>query len=224
MSDEPQAPSEALPRLMSAIADTMSDEEALNRYQALMAQIPPEAAAQVNAMAFNQLSLPDRRQLAAQFQAAHQDPNRPFTGFAFADVDEAAQPLNLGMMAQQAARQDPSLSESVMGGNSGMLGSPLVKFVLAALAIYVLSRLQTEQQSTPAAPGQGDMLGSLLGSLLGGMLAQAGGAAQGPPARQSADPLGQILGGLLGGGAAQEGRLDLSDLKIGIEHARKEKE
>ncbi|NWG22475.1 MAG: hypothetical protein HXY39_19385, partial [Chloroflexi bacterium] len=61
-----------------------------------------------------------------------------------------------------------------------------------------------------------------LGQILGGLL---GGATQAqPPARQSADPLGQILGGLLGGGAAQEGRLDLSDLKIGIEHARKEKE
>jgi hypothetical protein len=145
----------------------------------------------------------ERRSLAGQFRAAHNDPNRPFSGYDVDDDDEAATPQVLGRLSARAQQQDPALLGSVLGSDNP-LGGQIGKAALAALATLlirqVLSGQQGAQQSggyagSPAAGGA-DPLSTILGGLLGG--AAGGGSASGG----SGLDLGTILGSILAGSGA----------------------
>ena len=124
--------------------NSISDEEAARRYREMMRNAPPELAAEANQHAFEQLPQPDRRAVADRFRAAHEDPNRPFSSYNYADPDEAADPRHLGQMAGQAAQQDPDLLEQLVGKDSP-LNSTLGKAALAAGAEFLASRLLSGQ-------------------------------------------------------------------------------
>jgi hypothetical protein len=200
---------------IAAAANQMSPGEAAQRYQQIMAQLPPDVATQLNAMAFSQVPADERRQVAARLRSANDDPSRPFDGFNYADDDEGAQPLALGRMTKQARDQDPDLIQGLIGENSG-LGGQLGKMALAALAYMLIQRMMGDQANTrgmPAGGGQmgGDPLGGLLGGLLGGMAGGQGGMGQG----SAQDPLSSILGGLLGGGQMSQSDTDRMGRAIG---------
>src|SRR5438067_2203251 len=79
--------------------NSISDEEAAQRYRELMAHADPQAAEQAHAQAFQQLPQQDRQQWAQQFQQAHQDPNIPWQGYPQGmDPSQAAHPQQLGQM------------------------------------------------------------------------------------------------------------------------------
>jgi|GEM_PF-1610050 len=171
-------PQELIHQVLQA-TDRMSDQEAAQRYQQILAQLPPEQAAELNALALSQVSAPERRTLAGQFRQAHNNPNTPFDGYHFDDEEEAASPLGLGRMSARAQQQDPALVGGLLGGNS-QLGGAIGKAALGALAALLIRQLMSRQQSGHAQGGPAGGLGGL------------GGA--------GVDPIGAILGGLLGGG------------------------
>ena len=192
MSNEAFADPRALAQQLMSAAQSLSDEEAAQRYQQILAQLPPNQAAELNALALSQVRSTDRRSLAAKFRRAHNDPNSPFDGYDYDDDKDAATPMSLGRMSARAQQQDPNLLGGIFGPDS-KLGGQIGKAALAALAALLIRRMMSGQgreygQAAPA--GAADPLGSILGGLLGG------GSTSG-----AADPLGSILGGLLGGSA-----------------------
>lgn len=206
-------PNPQLLQQIASAANQMSPGEAAQRYQQIMAQLPPDVATQLNAMAFSQVPSDERRQVAAQLRNATNDASRPFDGFTYADDDEGAQPLALGRMTKQARDQDPDLIQGLLGGNSG-LGGQIGKMALAALAYMLIQRMMGDQASSRGMPGGvsagADPLGGLLGGLLGGM-ASAPQSGMG----QAADPISSILGGLLGGGQMSQADTDRMGRSIG---------
>jgi hypothetical protein len=209
-------PNPQLLQQIAAAANQMSPGEAAQRYQQVMAQLPPDVATQLNAMAFSQVPADERRQVAARLRSANDDPNRPFDGFTYADEDEGAQPIALGRMTKQARDQDPDLIQGLIGENSG-LGGQIGKMALAALAYMLIQRMMGDKANAQGMPAGGsqmeaDPLGGLLGGLLGGMAGGQGGMGQGGGA---ADPLSSILGGLLGGGQMSQADTDRMGRAIG---------
>jgi hypothetical protein len=221
MSNQPLADPAALAQQLAAAANSLSDEEAARRYQQILAQLPKEEAAKLNTLALTQVAPDQRRVLASGLKAASQDPARPFDGYNDDDDDAAAAPQRLGQLTAQAARQDPELTNNLLGGNNSALGGQIGKAALAALAALLIKHLVSGQgqQAPGQAPAAGGLdLGGLLGGLVGGALggqAQAGGHAS-----ASGPDLGSLLGGLLGGatGAQQApaGGADLGSLLGGL--------
>ncbi len=192
--------------------NSISEEEATQRYRELTRNLPHDLAAEVHAQVLGQLPQEDRLRLAQQYQDAHNDPNSAFDGFNFAGPEQAADPQTLGRLAQQAELQDPNLRVGAFGQGSP-LGGTLGKLAMGAIAAYLASRALGGQGGHQPVGGGTGGLGDLLGAL-GGQQAGAGGGAPdlggllsgllgGQPAGASAGMggLGGLLGGLLGGQA-----------------------
>lgn len=125
----------------------ISDAEAARRYRELMAQANPndQMVQQANQQAFSQMPQQDREALAQQFQQATQDPNRPYQGYQQSyTLQQAAEPQQLGQMAQQAAREDPDLLESLVGPNSP-LNSTGAKLALAGAAAFLAKQFLSKR-------------------------------------------------------------------------------
>lgn len=120
--------------------NSISDQEAAQRYRELMSQANPQDVEAAHQQAFGQLPEPDRQQLAQQFQQAHQDQSRPFQGYPQGmDLNSAAQPQQLSRMAAQAHQQDPDLMTQLVGPSSP-LASTGGKLALAGAAAFLASR------------------------------------------------------------------------------------
>src|SRR5262249_38068726 len=142
MSNDMFANPQALKQLLLQATSRLSDAEAAQRYQQILAQLPPDQAAELNTLALSQVGATDRRQLAAQFRQAHEDPNTPFDGYEAANDDAAAHPRSLGRMAARAQQQDPDLLGGLLGGSSS-LGGQVGKAALAALAALLIRRMMS---------------------------------------------------------------------------------
>lgn len=139
--------------------NSISDEEAAQRYREMMRHAPPDALDEANEYAFGQLDPQDRRRVAERFQQEHRNPNTPFQGFGYNDPDEAADPRHLGRMMRQAEDQDPSFLEQILGGGRGramgqpgsqdqlgsLMSSPMGKMAMAAGAAYLANRFMSQQ-------------------------------------------------------------------------------
>ena len=212
---------QALAQQIMEAANSLSDQEASQRYQQIVAQLPPDEATKLNALALSQVDHNERRTLASQFRQAKNDPNSPFDDFDDDDDDDrAADPMVLGRMTARAQQQDPALLGGMLGGQQSGIGGQIGKAALAALAAMLIRNMMNgqgagqsqglPQQGLPQRGGQqmpssqgmpgGLDIGSILGGLLGGGGAQ-GGHSQGMPGGLD---IGSILGGVLGGGGAQQ--------------------
>jgi hypothetical protein len=119
--------------------ESISDAEAARRYRELMAQTNEDDDV-ADEEVFGQLSPQERRMMAERFQQATRDPSRPYHGYPEnMDLDEAAQPRNLGRMSRRAAREDGDLIEQLVGPDSP-LNSTGAKLALAGGAAYLASR------------------------------------------------------------------------------------
>ncbi len=119
----------------------LSPQETARLYRQLADQLDPDDLDEANEQAFSQMPEPERRQLAQQFQQWTQDPNRPYQGYPQGmDLDQAAQPRQLGRMMQQAGREDPDLLEQIVGPNSPLAGTG-GKLAMAGAAAFLASRL-----------------------------------------------------------------------------------
>lgn len=201
MTNEMLSNPQALAQQVMAATENLSNEEAAQRYQQILAQLPSDQAAELNALAMSQVASSERKSLASNFKQAHQDPNSPFDGYDYDDDDEAADPRNLGQMSVRAQQQDPALLGNIFGNNSG-LGGQIGKAALAALAALLIRRMMSGQGGANS-----NVIGSILGSLLGGGSGMGGGfgGGYGNQTMPGGD-LGSILGGLLGGGGGLGGQ------------------
>lgn len=117
----------------------ISDAEAARRYRELAThgQIDDKDLDEAHEQAFNQLSQEERRAMAQKYQQATQDPSRPYQGYPQGmDLDQAAQPGNLGRMTRQAGQQDPDLLEQLTGREIGT-GA---KLAMAGAAAFLASK------------------------------------------------------------------------------------
>jgi len=197
-------PQELIQQITHA-TNNLSDQEAAQRYQDILAQLPSDQATELNALALSQVGQDERRGLAGQFRQAHDNPNTPFDGYEFDDDDEAASPLGLGRMSARAQHQDPALLGSMFSGNSS-LGGTVGKAALGALAALLIRQMMNGQQSRSYGQGPMSSMGGAnpIGSILGGLLGGAGGFGGGTYGRQQMPgglDLGSILGGVLGSGS-----------------------
>lgn len=120
--------------------NSISDAEAARRYRELADQLDDADLDEANEQAFSQLPQQDRRQLAEQYQRATQDPNRPYQGYQQGqDLEQAAQPRELGRMTRRASREDPDLLDQLVGQNSP-LASTGGKLAMAGAAAFLASR------------------------------------------------------------------------------------
>lgn len=120
----------------------ISDAEAARRYREMMAhsQDDDDDNDYNDDQAFGQMSEQDRRAMAQRYQEATRDPNRPYQGYPDGmDLDQAAQPGNLGRMTRRAAREDGDLLEQMVGQNSP-LNSTGAKLAMAAGAAFLASK------------------------------------------------------------------------------------
>jgi hypothetical protein len=120
----------------------ISEAEAARRYREMMAhgQFDDNDLDDVHEQSFNQMPEQDRRALAQRFQSATQDPSRPYQGYPQdMDLDQAAQPRNLGRMARRSAQEDPDLLEQLVGPNSGLNGTG-AKLAMAGAAAFLASK------------------------------------------------------------------------------------
>ncbi|MFV9506248.1 MAG: hypothetical protein AB4911_16990 [Oscillochloridaceae bacterium umkhey_bin13] len=192
MSDSAANPAALIQQIMAA-TNQMSDQEAMQRYQQLLAQLPREQAAQLNALAMSQLTPEQRNSLAAGFKQANADASRPFDGYVYQDDRAAAAPQNLGLMSAQALQQDPALVNQLLGGENSGMGGQVGKAALAALMALIASQMAGGQaQAAPAQPAQGG--GFDLGSLIGSVLSSQ----QKAPAQGQGQAGGFDIGALIG--------------------------
>jgi hypothetical protein len=198
--------------------NSISAEEAASRYRELIGMASPEAAAEAHDQAFAQLPSRERQALAQQFQAAQNDPSSPFDGYGYDDIDKAAAPRTLGLMAQQASRQDGGLLDRLLGKDSP-LNSTLGRMAMSAAAAY-LARKLLGGQGQAGAPAGGGLDNDGILRALGQAQSQGGAPGQAAPAGGGLDidsilrALGALQqGGAQGGGAQQvPGGLDIGDL------------
>lgn len=138
--------------------NSISDEEAAQRYREMMRHAPPDALDEANEYALGQVDPQERRRMAERFQQEHRNPNTPFQGYSYNDPDEAADPRNLGRMMRQAEDQDPNFLEQILGGGrsrsmgqqggqdiGAMLNSPMGKMAMAAGAAFLANRFMSQQ-------------------------------------------------------------------------------
>ncbi len=123
--------------------DQISDAEAARRYREIMAQIDNDENEDVGSaydQAFGRMSEQERRALAQRFQEATRDPRRPYHGYREGmDLDQAAQPRELGRMTRRASQEDPDLLEQLLGSDSP-LNSTVGRAALAGAAAFLARR------------------------------------------------------------------------------------
>lgn len=122
---------------------SISEAEAARRYREMMAHSymdDDDDDDYGDEQVFSQMSPQDRRLLAQRYQEATRDPNRPYQGYPQGmDLDQAAQPRNLGRMTRRAAREDGDLLDQLVGPSSP-LSSTAGKLALAGGAAFLASR------------------------------------------------------------------------------------
>ncbi len=119
---------------------SISDAEAARRYRELASQLDDDDLDEAHEQAFSHLAPQQRRQLAEHYQRATQDPSRPYQGYPQDyDLDQAAQPRELGRMTRRASREDPDLLEQLVGQDSP-LASTGGKLAMAGAAAFLASR------------------------------------------------------------------------------------
>ncbi len=119
---------------------SIEGSEAARRYRDMAGQLEDDDMDEAHEQAFNQMAPQERRQLAQRYQEATRDGSRPYQGFPQdMDIDQAAQPRELGRMTRRAAQEDPDLLEQIVGPNSP-LGGTGAKLAMAGAAAFLASK------------------------------------------------------------------------------------
>lgn len=109
-------------------------------YRQMANQLDPQDLDEAHQQALSQVPEQDRRQMAQQFQQWTQDPNNPYQGYPQGlDLNQAAQPQQLGRMMSQAGQQSPDLLEQLAGPNSP-INSTGAKLAMAGAAAFLASK------------------------------------------------------------------------------------
>jgi hypothetical protein len=184
-------------RRFQADPQSISTEEAAQRYQELVSHAPPELAAEANQQIMGLLPQNEREVLADNIHGSQQN-------FGLLDKvlgKDSVLNTPLGKMILSAAVA--YLANRMLGQSQGQAGTRAPSGGLGDLISSILSSAAASQSptgsQTPAGSGLPGGLGDILGSLMGGQ-AQAGSRA--PAGNQApAGGLDDLLGSLMGGQA-----------------------
>jgi hypothetical protein len=179
---------------------SISTEEAAQRYQELVSHAPPELAAEANQQVMGLLPQSDREVLASNIHGSQQNFS---IGSLFGEDSFLNTPVGKMILSAVVAY----LANRMLGQQQGQVGTSAPSGGLGDLISTILNGAASAQSPTggraPAGGGLPGGLDDILGGLLGGQ-AQAGNQAP-PRTRQEPNDgglpsgLGDILGGLLGG-------------------------
>jgi hypothetical protein len=127
----------------------ISDREAVDRYQQVAPQLPPEVYQQSAQEAFARMSPQERMQFAQHLQQRSRQQNFDFPDFNNDGIDDRYQ--DPGMLAQMTSRmeqQQPGVLGQLLGGGGGggagsMLDNPLAKAALAGVAAMAVRKMMS---------------------------------------------------------------------------------
>ena len=192
LSDQSRADYSDYLRRFQEDPHSISTEEAVQRYQELVRQAPPELAAEANQQIMGLLPQNEREVLADNIQGSPQN-------FGLLDNilgKDSVLNTPLGKMIISAAVA--YLANRMLGQPQDQVSTRAPSGGLGDLISSILSSAAAAQapagNQAPAGSGQPSGLGDILGALMGGQ-AQAGNQAP-------AGGLGDILGALMGGAPA----------------------
>lgn len=126
----------------------VSDQEALNHYQEVATQLPPQDYEQAAYQAFQQMSPQQRAEFARYMQQqaqqqGYQIPQAQQQGGGQAYED----PRSLAQMTAQMHQQQPGMLGQLLGGNGSgndvgqLIQSPVAKVALAGIAAMALKNM-----------------------------------------------------------------------------------
>lgn len=134
--------------------ESISEQEAADRYREVAPQLSPEVYEQSAQEAFARMS-PQERAEFGRYLAAQQ--GRDFIDLNQDGIDDRLQdPDYLAKTTTQAHREEPGLLDQLLGGghaggggkSGGIMGSPMTKGVLGGIAAYGISRLLGGRQGS----------------------------------------------------------------------------
>lgn len=181
---------------------SISTEEAAQRYKELVSQAPPELAAEANQQIMGLLPQPEREVLADNIRGSQQN-------FGLLDKvlgKDSVLNTPLGKMILSAAVA--YLAKRMLSQSQGQVGTSAPSGGLGDLISSILSSAAAAQSpagsQAPAGSGAPSGLGDILGALAG---AQAQAGSQAP----AGGGLGDILGALLGGASGDASEIPAAD-------------
>ena len=125
----------------------ISDQEALNRYQQVAPQLPPDMYEQSAQEAFARMPPQERRQFTQYLRQRAQQQNINFPDLNQDGIDGRVQqdPGELARMTTRMRQQQPGGLGALLGGSDGgmgdMLGNPLAKVALAGVAAVAVKKM-----------------------------------------------------------------------------------
>ena len=126
----------------------ISDQEALNRYQQVAPQLPPDLYEQSAQEAFARMSPQERMQFTQYLRQRAQQQNVNFPDLNQDGIDDRVQqdPRELARMTTRMREQQPGGLGTLLGGGGGggmgdMLGNPLAKAALAGVAAMAVKKM-----------------------------------------------------------------------------------
>ena len=149
--------------------DGISGQEALNRYQQIAPQLPPDVYQQSAQEAFSRMSPQERMQLGQYLMQGAQQQGINFPDMNRDGIDDRMQDPNyLAQMAGQMHQQQPGLMSQILGGGGGggmmgggnqmggggqmgggnignMLDNPIAKAALAGVAAMAAKRFLSQR-------------------------------------------------------------------------------
>ena len=132
----------------------ISDQEAMQRYQQVARQLPPDQYEQAAQDAFARMTPQQRRQFAQHLRQRAQQQQVDFPDLNQDGIDDRVQqdPRALAQMTSRMHQQQPGMLEQLLGGGGGggggagdLLGNPLAKAALAGVAAMAAQRFLSGQ-------------------------------------------------------------------------------
>ena len=126
--------------------DGIGDDEALQRYQQVAYQAPPDVYEDAAYQSYSRMSPVERMQLGQYMRQQAAQRGIPFQDFDQDGRDDRYQdPRYLAQVTSRMHQQQPDLLGSLLGGGGGGggggFGNPLAKGAMAGIAAMVASRV-----------------------------------------------------------------------------------
>ena len=133
--------------------DGISDREAVERYQQIAPQLPPDLYEQSAQEAFARMSPQERMEFTRYLRQRAQQQNMNFPDLNQDGIDDRVQqdPGELARMTSRLRQQHPGGLGALLGGGGGgggmgdMLGNPLAKAALAGVAAMAVKQLMNRR-------------------------------------------------------------------------------
>ena len=128
--------------------DGISDQEALDRYQQVAPQLPPDVYQQSAQEAFSRLTPQQRLQLGQHLQQQTRQQGYNIPDLNRDGIDDRLQdPAYLAQATGQLQQQQPGILGDLLGGGGGggqgMLQNPVAKAALAGIAAVAVKKMMS---------------------------------------------------------------------------------